>query len=229
MANTQTRKLTLVRKPNEPIRLGPGEAVHVGVDVHKESYSVALFSDARGLIATWVQPARPEVLLERLRPLREGIAQVVYEAGPTGFDLARRLRAEGFQAQVITPSKLLAPVGPEAKCDRLNCRRLALLTSKGMLHPVRVPTPQEEADRQVLRLREQLIRKARSIQQQIKAFLLQHDIAEPDGLAHWAERAVEALRRLEVLPELRLCLDVMLDELGHAQGQVKRVIKHLEE
>jgi hypothetical protein len=37
MSNTKTRKLTLVRKPNEPIRLEQGEAVHVGVDVHKAS------------------------------------------------------------------------------------------------------------------------------------------------------------------------------------------------
>src|SRR3954464_1479734 len=169
MANTKTRKLTLVRKPNEPPRLEPGEAVHVGVDVHKASYSVALFSDRRGLIATWVQPARPEVLLERLRPIRDGIAQVVYEAGPTGFGLARRLRAEGFDARVIAPSKLLAPVGPEAKSDRLACRRLAQLSAKGLLHPVRVPSEQEEADRQVLRLREQLVRKTRSVQSQIKS------------------------------------------------------------
>src|SRR5512143_1118554 len=101
MSNTKTRKLTLVRKPNEPLRLEPGEAAHVGVDVHKASYSVALYSDRRGLITTWVQPARAEALLERLCPLRQGVARVVYEAGPTGFSLARRLCAEGFQAQVI--------------------------------------------------------------------------------------------------------------------------------
>ena len=55
MANTKPRKLTLIRKPNEPILLEPGEAVQVGVDVHKASYSVALFSNRRGLIAPWVQ------------------------------------------------------------------------------------------------------------------------------------------------------------------------------
>ena len=182
MANTKTRKLTLVRKPNEPIRLEGGESVHVGVDVHKASYSVALLSDRRGLITTWVQPARPEVLIERLRPLREGIAQVVSEAGPTGFGLARRLRVEGFEAQVIAPSKPLAPVGPAAKSDRLDCRRLAQLSAKGLLPPVRVPTEQEEADRQVLRLRELLVRKTHAVQSQIKSFLLQHAIAEPAGL-----------------------------------------------
>ena len=95
MSNTKTRKLIVVRKPTEPIRLAPFEAVHVGVDVHKASYSVALFSERRGLIATWVQPARPEVLRERLRPLQEGVAQVVYEAGPTGYGLQRALAQRG--------------------------------------------------------------------------------------------------------------------------------------
>jgi hypothetical protein len=40
MSNTKTRKLTIVRTPTDPLRLEPGEAVHVGVDVHKASYSV---------------------------------------------------------------------------------------------------------------------------------------------------------------------------------------------
>jgi transposase len=142
MSNPKTRKLTIVRTPTHPLRLEPGEAVHVGVDVHKATYSVALYSDGRGLLATWVQPARPEVLLERLRPVREAVAQVVYEAGPTGFGLAHRLRAEGFKAQVIAPSKLLTPVGPEAKSDRLDCRRLAQLSAK-----VAGPTPGRRASR----------------------------------------------------------------------------------
>jgi transposase len=225
----KTRTSSIVRNPSDPLHLDRGETVHVGVDVHKRTYHVADDSDPRGLIATWVQPARPEVLLERLRPIQKRIVQVVSEAGPTGFGLARRLQAERYPTQVIAPSKLLVTVGPEAKSDRLDCRRLAVLAQKGLLRPVRVPTEPEEADRQVLRLREQLVRKSRTVQQQIKAFLLQYGIAEPAGLGHWSNQAVEALRRLAVLPELRFCLDVMLDELAHAQSQVARVTKRLEE
>ena len=78
---------------------------------------------------------------------------------------------------------------------------------------MRVPTEQEEADRQVVRLREQLVRKLRSIQQQIKAFLLQHGIAEPAGLAHWSRRRSSTpCVDWRSTPELRFCLDVMLDE-----------------
>ena len=229
MTSNTTRTPSIVRPASAPLRLEPGEVVHVGVDVHKATYHVALLSDRRGLVATWVQPARPELLVERLTPLREGIAQVVYEAGPTGFALARRLRAEGFRAEVIAPSKTPVTPGAEAKSDRLDCRRLAVFAQKGLLTPVRVPTEQEEADRQVLRLREQLVRKSRSVQQQIKAFLLQHGIAEPEGLAHWSDAAVEALRGPELAAELRFCLDVMLDELEHAREQVARVTERLRE
>src|SRR5262249_24114976 len=229
MANTQTRKLKIVRKPNPPLCLEEGEVIHVGVDVHKASYSVALYSVERGLLTTWTQPARPELLIERLQPTRGAVAQVVYEAVPTGFGLARRLRAEGYQAQVIAPSKLLAPVGPEAKSDRLDCRRLAQLSAKGLLHPVRVPTEQEEADRQVLRTREQLVRKARSVQSQIKGFLLQHGIAEPAGLGHWSKASIAVLRGLALLPELRFCRALLLDELAHAQERVRRVTAGLRE
>src|SRR5690242_370585 len=81
MSNTKPRKLTVVRKPNEPLRLEQGEEVHVGVDFQKASSSVALFSDRRGLIATWVQPARAEVLIERL-PVAPAVAARIAQGGP---------------------------------------------------------------------------------------------------------------------------------------------------
>jgi transposase len=130
---------------------------------------------------------------------------------------------------VIAPSKIPTMPGPEAKSDRLDCRKLAVFAQKGLLRSVRVPTEQEEADRQVVRLREQLARKLRVVQQQIKALLLQHGIAEPSGLTHWTAAAVAALRRLELNAELRFCLDVMLDERQHALEQVARATRRLEE
>jgi transposase len=130
---------------------------------------------------------------------------------------------------VIAPSKIPTMPGPEAKSDRLDCLKLAAYAQKGLLRPVRVPDEREEADRQVVRLREQLARKLRVAQQQIKAFLLQHGVAEPAGLAHWATAAVDALRQLSLDAELRFCLDVLLDEREHALEQVARVTRRLED
>ncbi len=153
------------------------------------------------------------MVLEWLRPIREHIAGVVYEAGPTGFDLVRRLQAEKMPVKVVAASKLPVARSVDSKSDRLDCRKLALYSAKGLVHPVRIPTAQEETDRQILRIRDQMIRKARTVQQQIKSFLLQHSLAEPKGLRYWSGAAIEALRGLELLPELRFCLDLLLDEL----------------
>jgi transposase len=154
MSNTKPPKLAFVRKPTESIRLEPGEANDVGVDVQKASYSFALVGDRRGLIATWVQPARPEVFIDRLRPVREGVARLVYEAGPTGFVLASCLRAKGFDARVIVPSKLPAPVCPEAKSDRLDWRRLAQdVRVRARLGPGRRTVPFPAVQRRHLLLR----------------------------------------------------------------------------
>ena len=225
---TATRKPRIVRLASPALRLDATEVAHVGVDVHKASYHVAVVTNLRGLVATWTQPASPDLLVDRLHPIRTQVAQVVYEAGPTGFALVRRLRAGGYSAEVIAPSKIPTLPGPEAKSDRLDGRKLAVFAQKGLLRPVRVPTEQEEADRQVVRLREQLARELRVTQQQIKAFLLQHGAAEPAGLAHWTAAAVEALRRLDLNAELRFCLDVMLDERQHALEQVARATRRLE-
>src|SRR4051812_34156720 len=108
MTDTKPRKLSVVRNSSDPLRLDQGETVHVGVDVHKATYHVAVYSGSRGVLATWVQPARPQLLLERIATITGQIAGVVYEAGPTGFGLARHLRAAGLPAQVIATSKVLA-------------------------------------------------------------------------------------------------------------------------
>jgi transposase len=225
-----TKSVRIVRPASSSSpRLDAAEVAHVGVDVHKASYHVAVVTDRRGLIATWTQPASPDLLVERLKPIGGQVAQVVYEAGPTGFGLVRKLRGAGLKAEVIAPSKIPTMPGPEAKSDRLDCRKLAVFAQKGLLRPVRVPTEREEADRQVVRLREQLARKLRVAQQQIKAFLLQHGITEPAGLTHWTAAAVDALRRLELGAELRFCLDMLLDERQHAVEQVARATRRLEE
>jgi transposase len=48
-----------------------------------------------------------------------GPVAVTYEAGPTGFGLARFLTAEGIDCLVAAPSKLQRPSGDRVKTDLL--------------------------------------------------------------------------------------------------------------
>src|SRR6188472_1123152 len=72
-------------------------------------------------------------------------ARVAYEAGPTGFGLARALEAAGVGCVVAAPGKIERPAQDRVKTDRRDAERLVRLLMIDGLHAVRVPTGQEEA------------------------------------------------------------------------------------
>jgi len=158
-----------------------------------------------------------------LAPYKKRIHRVVYEAGPTGYGLARALRGSGFCVDVIAPSRTPKTTGQEAKSDGIDSRKLAMWSAKDLLRPVRVPTLEEEGDRQVFRTRGDLVKKRRRSKQQIKSFLLLHGIDEPEGLTNWAGYGVQALEELELSEPLRLSLDFLLEDLAHYDRQVSKV------
>lgn len=200
----------------------------VGLDTHKCSIHAAVWIDER-MADTWVMPADSDKAAMVLARHRDKIRRVVYEAGPTGFGLARVLRKAGLPVEVVAPGRTPRPAARENKSDRLDCRRLAQYAAKGLLEPVAVPTETQEADRQVLRLRGQLVAKRRRVKQQIRSFLLQHAIAEPPALSGWSRRAVAALRALSLRPLLRLCLDALVDELDELDEHVRRATRAVAE
>jgi transposase len=104
----------------------------------------------------------------------------------------------------------------------LDSRKLAMWSAKGLLKPVRVPTVEEEGDRQVFRTRDDVVAKRRRIKQQIKSFLLQHGIPDPDGLRAWSRRGIESLRAMQLSAQLRFSLDFLLADLDHYDSLAKR-------
>jgi transposase len=206
------------------------DRLFVGVDVHKSQYHLAVWSCRHGrAIATWVAPACQVAALSRLEPLREQVARVVYEAGPTGFGFARRLAEAGWPVQVISPAHTPESPADRDKSDRLDARKLSRYCAKGLLHPVYIPTAIEEADRAVFRSRDQTIRQLRRVKQQIKSYLLCHDLEEPVGLRNWTKKSVEALGELEVCDSLRFGLDQLLASLAHFSKQLQAATARLRE
>ena len=223
---TMQKRLTKKDRFFNNINLTLDDDVYVGIDVHKTNCHIAIWLN-EAIALTFVTPSDNAAIARMLHKLTPALKQVVYEAGPTGFSLARTLKAASLPIAVIAPSKTPRPAAQQAKSDRLDCRKLAEYAAKDLLAEVAIPTEQQEADRQVVRLRNQLGDKRMCIKQQIKSLLLQHNIAEPVGLAYWSKRAIGELRNLELRLEIRFSLDVMLDELNYIQTQIKHVELHL--
>ena len=89
-------------------------------------------------------------ILDWLRSLPGRVA-VTYEAGPTGFGLARFLIAAGIMCLVAAPSKLIRPAGDRVKTDVRDAAHLARLLHLGQIVEVRVPTVAQEAARDLVR------------------------------------------------------------------------------
>jgi transposase len=205
------------------VREQEGACYWVGADVHKMTYSIALRRKDGGN-ETWTTPAKPGVLIAQLRSLEVKIMGVAYEAGPTGFGLARALLSAGFAVIVAPPSKIPRPVTRGSKTDRLDCLKLAQYLQRGLLRPVAIPTEDEEAKRALLRRRDQITDQIRRTKQRIKSFLLCHGIDEPKGLKNWSKASVRDLHEIELLTGLRYTLDNLLYELEH-QLSMKIVVK----
>jgi transposase len=100
--------------------------------------------------------------------------QVVYEAGPCGYTLARQLRAHGYACEVIAPAKVARRPGDRIKTDRRDALLLARAARAGDLVSVMIPDERDEAIRDLTRAREDAVRARLKARQQLKAMLLRH-------------------------------------------------------
>lgn len=194
----------------------------IGIDVHKRSYSFALRRvDERCL--TWVGPANPKAVVEQIQRLGIAVAAVAYESGPTGFSLAREMQAADLPVIVAAPSRIPRSITAGAKCDRLDCLKLADYAAKGMLKSIAIPTPQEEARRALMRRRHSLVDAIRRCKQRIKSQLLFLGLPEPEALTHWSNGAADALLALPMDPATRLTFESHLRELTFQQTELRTV------
>jgi transposase len=100
------------------------ERTSVGLDVHARSVSAAAIDGTTGeLIRQRLVPDQ-RVVIDWVRGL-PGPAAVTYEAGPTGFGLARALAGAGIRCEVAAPSKIVRPSGDRVKTDARDAVLLA--------------------------------------------------------------------------------------------------------
>jgi transposase len=151
--------------------------VFLGLDVSKNAISVGVLpaeSDAVAVDRIFSDEESVRRLIGRF-PDR-GLLRVCYEAGPTGFWLARLLRSQGVSCQVVAPSLVPRLPGDRVKTDRRDARRLARLFRAGELVSIHVPTDAEEAVRDLCRARADLLDDRKRARQRLGAFLLRHNL-----------------------------------------------------
>jgi len=110
-----------------------------------------------------------------------GPVAVTYEAGPTGFGLARFLTGSGIACTVAAPSKLQRPSGDRVKTDVRDARHLARLLHLGEIVAVAVPGVEQEAARDLVRARDDVRGDLMAARHRLSKLLLRHGIVYYQG------------------------------------------------
>lgn len=127
----------------------------VGLDVHVRETQAAVLDEGTGELSYRRIRGRPHEVVPYLEGLERPF-RAVYEAGPTGYGLARRARERGLDVGVCAPGHILRRRQDRIKTDRRDAERLARLLWAGELRLVLVPEPWQEQLRDVVRCREDL-------------------------------------------------------------------------
>lgn len=199
------------------------ERTYVGLDVHAQNVVACALDTATGEIIRDKMACEPVAVaawLERFDPTR---LQVVYEAGPTGFGLARYLREHGIDCVVAAPSKLLRAPGERVKTDKRDALGLARILSLGQIAQVRVPTLGQEGLRDLSRARMAAAKDLAHARQRINSLLLRHGRHYPVKSRWTGPHLAWLSRQRFVSPATALTLQSYLEEQVLLLGHLKRL------
>ena len=184
----------------------------IGLDVHARSIvACGLDGDTGEVFQRRLCPDHREVL-DWIAGLPAPVA-VAYEAGPTGFGLARALLGAGIECQVAAPSKLVRPAGDRVKTDARDAAHLARLLHLGQIVEVTIPTQAQEAARDLVRAREDCRGDLMSCRHRISKMLLRRGIVYYGGQA-WTGKHELWLRAQQFAdPALTLTYEAALDAM----------------
>jgi len=146
----------------------------IGLDVHKETV-------VTGVLPPWSERATETTTLENnpgavekmvKRLVCRGPVEFVYEAGPCGYEIQRQIEGMGHRCVVIAPGLIPVRPGDRVKTDRLDAEKLARLWRAGELTVIRIPSREEEAVRDLVRVREDVLADRLRARHRLGKFLL---------------------------------------------------------
>lgn len=150
----------------------------IGLDVHAKTVTAAALNADTGEIDQATMPADNPTVISWVKAHGDDTA-VTYEAGPTGYGLARGLAGEGITCTVAAPSKLLRAPGDRVKTDQRDALGLARMLSLGEITEVRIPPVAQEGLRDVSRARQRAVLDLTHARQRINAMILRHGLRYP--------------------------------------------------
>lgn len=207
--------------------------LYIGLDTHKENIVIGIaFAGSKAPEVYGKVSADLGRFIAALRKLlkkydlKKQDVSICYEAGPTGFVLARRLIKLDFECHVIAPTSI-PKSNDRIKTDRRDAKKMARLLRSGDLTFVHIPSPLDEVIRDVSRARTDIVNARKQAKQQLGGFLLRNGY-HYTGKSRWSEGHMRYLRELVlpnpaqklVLEENLQRIDMLVEQEQHIRDEM---------
>jgi transposase len=202
----------------------------IGIDAHKETNVIGLaLNDMSPATLYGKVSADLNRTVDAIRKIKKqhGLEkdeiEICYEAGPTGFVLARRLISLGYNCVVIAPSLIPQKSGDKKKTDKRDARKLAGLLRAAELTAVHIPDVEDEVIRDVCRGRTDSVQELVRGKKQLLSFLLRNGYRYT-GESNWTEAHMRYLRELVFpAPAQKMILEEYIQRIDSTIEQIKRI------
>lgn len=197
----------------------------IGIDDHADKWTIAQV-EGHAQKPTKVFELEPgesayRALLRFLKGL-QGEVRVVYEAGPCGYTMYRRLTKAGITIHVAAPSLTPTKPGDKVKTNRRDATKLATLDRGNQLTYIAVPNETRESLRDLVRTRGSVQKDVGRLRRQIVHLLMRHGHRYRGGSA-WTAKFWIWLKAVQLSVGYgRFILDEMMGELERRIEQLRR-------
>ena len=161
----------------------------IGIDTHSKKNVVCALDQQTGEIREKSFSSDPEQIVEWIK--QNNFAQpigCVYESGPCGFNLARYLNESGICRCLVAATSKIAYPNDGQKNDKKDAKFLAKELSAWKIHPVHIPTVEEESICRLSKLRGEVVREVKRAKQRVTSYLLLTSTPYTQTKRYWTKR-----------------------------------------
>jgi len=212
-----------------------GSILYIGMDVHKENYTLCSYSIEKDEVK-YQQKISADYKMalqyfEQMRLRYPAATEIIcgYEAGCLGYTLYNQLTERGVKCVILAPSTMAVTNNNRDKTDKRDAGNIARCLAFHTYSAVHIPTAEDLAVKEYIRMRDDQKKAQKIVKQQILAFVLRHGYRFVEGKNYWTAKHVSWLKSLKMGGILQESLDEYLITHDYLTGKIERLDKRIEE
>lgn len=209
--------------------------VYIGMDVHKESYTLCCYCyDTDKVEYRQTVSADYRLVLKYMESMRkryEGDVTFVcgYEAGCLGYSLYNQLRNHHVDCKILAPTTMAITNTNRVKTDRRDAANIARCLAFHTYSEVYVPDEEDVAVKEYIRMRDDQKLALKKIKQQILAFVLRQGKKFEGGKTYWTGAHIKWLKTLDLSDLSKETLTEYLVTYEYLTEKIERLDKRIQE